>query len=501
MSSSSGSTPEPVGSGHTVDRIDFLRAGGETGALIAEMDWTDSPIGPVRDWPQTLLSALGMLLHSPTPIVMLWGPKGVMLYNDAYSVFAGGRHPRLLGSNVLEGWPEVADFNRHVMQVGLAGGSLSYKNQELVLYRNGLPESVVMNLDYSPVFDEAGRPAGVIAFVLEVTEQVRAEAALKAERDRAHSVLAGMTDGFLLLAHDFTILEINAEGVRVDGRPRETFIGQNHWDVWPDTFDMSIGHIYRQAMTERTAFAIENRYEFPDGRITWLDVRGNPVEEGLAIFFRDITERKLAEDHLRLMVHELNHRVKNSLATVQAIATQTLRSGGVPHEVREALTSRLLALARAHDVLTDTKWAGAELEEIAAQAAEPYGADRFKIEGPRVTLPPRTAIAMALAFHELATNAAKYGPLSNDTGQVHLGWRLDTDHSPLKLHLVWRETGGPPVSPPKRKGFGSRLIQQGLAAEFVGEVRMEFLSSGLVCEVEAAVPSAKPEDWADWRDR
>jgi len=483
------------------DRLAFLRSGGETGALIAERDWSASPIGPISAWPQSLLGALGMLLHSPTPIVMLWGPQGVMLYNDAYSVFAGARHPKLLGSNVLEGWPEVADFNAHVMEVGLAGGQLTYKNQELVLYRNGRAENVVMNLDYSPVFGEDGAPAGVIAFVLETTEQVRAEAALKAERDRARNVLEGMTDGFMLLGHDFTILEINAEGIRVDGRHRDTFIGQNHWDVWPDTYDMPLGALYRQAMSQRTAFALENRYEFPDGRVVWLDVRGNPVNEGLAVFFRDITERKLAEEHLRLMVHELNHRVKNSLATVQAIAAQTLRGGGATPEVREALTSRLLALAKAHDVLTDARWSGARLEEIAAQAAEPYGADRFRIVGPPVTLPPRTAIAMALAFHELATNAAKYGALSNAAGQVDLSWTVAEQPDPRRLHLTWREAGGPPVAAPTRRGFGSRLIQRGLAAEFVGEVRMDFQASGLICQVDVALPAPEPGDWAEWPER
>lgn len=482
-------------------RLALLRAGGETGALIAEKDWSSSPIGPVAGWPQSLLTALSILLHSPTPIVMLWGPDGVMLYNDAYSIFAGARHPALLGSQVLEGWPEVAEFNAHVMAVGLTGGSLSYKNQELVLYRHGIAETVVMNLDYSPVFDDSGAPVGVIAFVVETTEQVRAESALKAERDRARNVLEGMTDGFLLLAHDFTILEINAEGVRVDGRPRESFIGRNQWELWPTTYDTPIGQLYRQAMRERTAFVAETRHVLPDGTPIWLDVRGNPVEEGLAVFFRDITERKLAEEHLRLMVHELNHRVKNSLATVQAIAAQTLRGGGASLEVREALTSRLLALARAHDVLTDAKWSGARLEEIATQAAEPYGAERFRVQGPGVFLPPRTAIALALAFHELATNAAKYGALSNASGQVDLFWRLSDDTDPPRLHLTWREVGGPPVKAPARRGFGSRLIQHGLAAEFVGEVRMDFQPAGLICQVDVALPPVEEGPWAPWPPR
>src|SRR5690606_9550337 len=105
----------------------------------------------------------------PVPMVMLWGELGVMIYNDAYSVFAGHRHPALFGSNVREGWPEVADFNDNVMKVGLGGGTLAYQDQELTLHRKGYPEQVWMNLDYSPVLEEDGKPAGVIAIVIETT--------------------------------------------------------------------------------------------------------------------------------------------------------------------------------------------------------------------------------------------------------------------------------------------------------------------------------------------
>src|SRR3954471_21670573 len=122
--------------------LDFLSGGGEMAARITAHDWTGTAIGPIADWPQSLRTTVGIMLRSPVPMVLLWGPEGVMIYNDAYTVFAGGRHPRLLGSPVLEGWPEVADFNAHVMQVGLAGGTLSYKDQELTLHRKGVPEPV-----------------------------------------------------------------------------------------------------------------------------------------------------------------------------------------------------------------------------------------------------------------------------------------------------------------------------------------------------------------------
>ena len=157
------------------DLLHFLDWPGETASLIRTFDWSTTPLGPILQWPQSLKTITGFLLRSPVPIVLLWGKAGTMIYNDAYSVFAGGRHPQLLGSKVREGWPEVADFNDNIMKVGLAGGTLAYRDQELTLHRPGRSEQAWMNLDYSPVIDESGKPGGVIAIVVETTERVLAE--------------------------------------------------------------------------------------------------------------------------------------------------------------------------------------------------------------------------------------------------------------------------------------------------------------------------------------
>src|SRR3984957_719912 len=167
-----------------VEAPSFAAGGGKMGALLREHDWSRTPLGPLATWPQTLRTTVGLVLHSVVPIVLLWGEDGIMIYNDAYSVFAGQRHPQLLGSKVREGWPEIADFNDNVMRVGLAGGTLAYKDQALILHRHDSPEQVLMNLYYSPVIGESGQPAGVIAFVIETTERVLAERRLADERDR-----------------------------------------------------------------------------------------------------------------------------------------------------------------------------------------------------------------------------------------------------------------------------------------------------------------------------
>jgi two-component sensor histidine kinase len=189
-----------------------------------------------------------------------------------------------------------------------------------------------------------------------------------------------------------------------------------------------------------------------------------------------------------LLIHELNHRVKNTLATVQSIATQTLRNAGVSQEPRMALEARLFALSRAHDVLTRENWEGASLREIVAQSIEPYrgiGEGRLNGEGPEVRLSPRTALALAMALQELATNAAKHGALASMTGRVDITWSLDEAVQPARLHLRWEEKGGAPVQPPQRRGFGTRLIERSLASDLQGNVRIDFAPGGVVCTIEA----------------
>jgi PAS domain S-box-containing protein len=166
------------------DGYDFLKGDGEIARRIARHDWGATPIGSIDTWPRSLTATLGFMLGSPVPIVLLWGEDGVMIYNDAYSMFAGGRNSTLLGSNVREGWGEIADFNDNVMRVGLAGGTLSYRDHELTLWRDGQPEQVWMNLDYSPVLGDDGKPAGVIAIVVETSEGVRTRRALEQNEAR-----------------------------------------------------------------------------------------------------------------------------------------------------------------------------------------------------------------------------------------------------------------------------------------------------------------------------
>lgn len=202
----------------------------------------------------------------------------------------------------------------------------------------------------------------------------------------------------------------------------------------------------------------------------------------------DIDERKQAEERRVMLINELNHRVKNTLASVQSIARQTLRSGRPPEQAMELFTARLVALSAAHNVLTRENWAGAGLAEIAQEALAPFngcGDGRIDMGGPDARLSARAAVGLAMALHELATNATKYGALSGESGGVKLTWKLDGAAPDQRLALEWRERGGPAVSPPKRSGFGSRLLTQGLPGELDGTTELAFEAGGVVCRITA----------------
>jgi two-component sensor histidine kinase len=195
----------------------------------------------------------------------------------------------------------------------------------------------------------------------------------------------------------------------------------------------------------------------------------------------EIEHRRRIERHQNLLLDELNHRVKNTLATVQAMAIQTIR--GVDLGARDTFLARLFALSSQHDLLTLDNWEGASFEGVVRRALRPWREDehvRFQVEGPAIHLNPKRALALGMAFHELATNAAKYGALSNATGMVHVSWAILPDGKALRF--TWEERGGPPVAQPQRRGFGQRLIEHGMEREISGKVTLDFRTQGLVCQ-------------------
>lgn len=205
----------------------------------------------------------------------------------------------------------------------------------------------------------------------------------------------------------------------------------------------------------------------------------------------DISARKQAEHRLQLLIHELNHRVKNTLATVQSIAAHTFRRDEVAASPRRQFENRLVALSKAHDLLNRGNWEGAHLGDLLVQALAPLNLpdrSRFSFDGAELRLPPGMAVSFAMALHELCSNAARHGALSVPAGRVAVSWAVRKGPTGDRLWFRWQESDGPPVQPPRKRGFGLRLIERGLARELAGSARLDFVPAGLVCEIDAPLP-------------
>jgi PAS domain S-box-containing protein len=262
----------------------------------------------------------------------------------------------------------------------------------------------------------------------------------------------------------------------------------------PDDRKRSL-EMWRNSVAAGEPYDIEHRVRLRDGSYRWCRSRAFPRHDRggeICLWYgttEDIHERKVAEEHQRLLINELNHRVKNTLATVQAIAFQTLKGDLSLAEARTRFEARLQALSRAHNMLTDRNWEGAPLDRVVAEATEYLAGEqgRFEIEGAAVWLAPRAALALALALHELGTNAAKYGALSTERGRVAIDWAAEGK----RLRLVWKESGGPAVVEPQRRGFGSRLIERGLQSDLGGPATSLFEPDGLCCRIDASLAAVQ----------
>jgi PAS domain S-box-containing protein len=316
--------------------------------------------------------------------------------------------------------------------------------------------------------------------------------------DVLRSVLAASGDCIKILDLDGRLQFMSEGGKRVmEVEDFSTLKGCPWPDFWAGSGNDDAKKAIATAIAGRTA-RFRGAANTAKGTPRYWDVRVSPVlnEDGMPIHIlsisRDITDEWRAEKELReaaerqaLLTGELAHRIKNTLAMVGAIANQTMRGDSVP-DARAAFAARLMTLSHAHDILTKTSWASAPIKDVIEGALAPHrsGQDRIRLHGPDVLLEPKQALALAVALHELATNATKYGSLSGD-GTVDIGWSNGGETPAFRF--TWREAGGPAVTEPApgKKGFGSRLIEKMLASDFSGHVRINYDIGGLECELVA----------------
>ncbi|MEE1655968.1 PAS domain S-box protein [Microvirga sp. CF3062] len=432
--------------------------------------------------------------QAPGFMAMLRGREHVFeLVNDAYLQLVGHRRD-ILGKPAREALPEIAGqgFFELLDEVYASGKPFVGRNLRVGLQRQpGSPvEERFVDLVYQPVTDRDGQVSGIFAEGYDVTERVQAEESVRESEARFRNLADNAPVMVWVTEADGSCTYLSRSWYEFTGQTPETGLGFGWLDaVHPDDSGWS-GEVFRTSNAEKGPFRVEYRLRRADGTYRWAIDAAAPrfSEDGTFLGYvgsvLDITDRKQVEEHRELLINELNHRVKNTLTIVQSMASQSLKQMSEENRPKvQAFEDRLFALARAHDVLTRENWEGAELREIINEVVEPYLRQKtkhFEIEGPRLRLIPRTALAIAMAIHELATNAVKYGALSVPSGCVFITWMVISDHVP-HLELRWQERDGPPVSPPTRRGFGTRLIERSLATDVGGNVRLTYEPTGVVC--------------------
>jgi two-component sensor histidine kinase len=243
---------------------------------------------------------------------------------------------------------------------------------------------------------------------------------------------------------------------------------------------------------------VELQFRRKDGGDFWATVFISPVRDSSGklmqhfISVHDQSKHRQEQAQCEMLIAELNHRVKNTLSTVQAIVAQSLRSSSDPAVINESIQSRVFALARSHDLLTEVNWKDTGLCDLVKRSLEPFvengRARRLVISGDNVRLPPKTTLALGIALHELAMNAVKFGAFMNGTGLVTIDWKIERQSDANRLILCWRETDGPPVTSPSRKGFGSQVLGRGLGHELHGTVHVDYPPGGVVCTIDIPAP-------------
>jgi PAS domain S-box-containing protein len=329
--------------------------------------------------------------------------------------------------------------------------------------------------------------------------RIAAENALKEREGRIRRLFDANILGIIFFDVAGQVTAANDAFLAIIGFDREDLrAGRINWsDLTPEEFRGRDEKAIAELIATGQTTPFEKEYIRKDGShipvMVGITLFEGSDHEGVA-FVLDLTQRKQAEEQQKLLLDELNHRVKNTLATVLAVGTQTLRSTDSLKQFWNAFESRLFALSQTHDLLTQSGWQGVQLHELLHLELAPHattGKDRFSLVGPDLWLDSKTALTLGMVLHELATNAAKYGALSAPGGLISVKWDLVSSCEPVSsahvLHLEWCETGGPKVTPPRHTGFGLRLIEKGLGRALANKVMIEFLPEGLRCVLDLSL--------------
>lgn len=428
--------------------------------------------------------------------VYVCAPDGEIVRYNANAAALWGRAPRVGGDERFCGafrlWaddkliPRTASPMAEVLCTGQR-----MRDREIVVQRaDGTRSVVVMSIE--PLTSGA-RVQGAIACFHDITARKAAEAA----QSRLAAIVESSQDAIVSKDLHGVVTSWNAGARRLFGYAPEEIVGRSVTMLMLKGREDEELRILERIRCGQTVDHYETVRRRKDGSLVDISLTVSPIKDangrviGASKIARDITERKRTDAERDLLVAELSHRVKNTLATVVSIARQSFAKNPNVDEARRAFDARILALAQTHTRLAEANWSGVSLETVLLDEVAPYRRSdgrNVRLSGPPVTLTPKSVVTLGLAVHELVTNAAKYGALSTSDGVVDIAWRRDQGDA---LVICWTERGGPPVAEPARTGFGRQLLQRAMTAGLKGGVELDFPRDGVRCEIRIPLGSAK----------
>jgi two-component system CheB/CheR fusion protein len=432
--------------------------------------------------------------YTPEGLVTSWNGGAVRVLGYTADEMRGRSLATLLPIGAEEEWPAL--LAACTDPEGVARFETTWQRKD--------GRAIAIDLSCATVVAADGRIVAGSAIARDVSDRRVVERALRQSELRLTAILEQTSMGLAQTDFHGRFELVNPRFCEIVGRtPRELYRMRVQDIIHPEDVE-DVLRVVRRLLVDHSHFQIDVRFLRPDGSVVWtshgvtalLDSDRRPQHMISAVL--DTTAQKRAALHVELMLDELNHRVKNALATVQSIAMQTLARAPNLEAFRTAFSARLLALSKTHNLLAADAWTGARLRDVVAGELEPYrrevvpgdGDSRVHILGDDVRLSPKHALALSMAFHELATNAGKYGALSEPTGSVTVRWALHREEGVDWLRLEWTEAGGPPVTEPAGRGFGTRLITEGLAFELNGEASLTYDPTGVKCVIDVPLAEA-----------
>ena len=479
----------------------------DCGRLFRDLDWALTPLGPMEEWGVELKTLTNVMLGSLQPMLMVWGPSQITLYNDGYAAMCGNRHPHAFGKPFRDLWHDIWDQVDPIITAAYNGHGTAMDDIQFTMHRNGYPEETHFAFSYTPVRGPWGTVLGMFCACNEITAQVAMARKERTQRERFMQVFELNPGGIaMLVGPDHTFDYANEQYYAMIGVGRE-IIGKTVAEAVSEVVRQGFIKILDDVYFTGEPFIAKNLpvelNRGPEGEmqtrlidLVYQPMRGeNGSVTGILVQAQDVTQLRAEEERQTLLSHELGHRLKNQLAMVQAIASQTLRTAPDIATARKRLSDRISVLSDAHDVILEGGRGSSTVRQLVGQMTalhDDVAKPRISTSGPDLRIGSRPSLSLSLILHELATNAVKHGALSLATGRIDLKWRVGRLQRD-RFELEWIESGVPCIVAPASNGSGMRLISAGLNGTSDSSVNVEYGPEGIRCFITADLETFQKE--------